>query len=192
MYFPSSDSKLNSDLIQSDNIDHLYNVPIDKTGRYFVNCPNDSFPYAYGYLETNFGSDIGELVAHFHSTGDDNRMYINVYRHGAWTGWKPILTETDIQSTNNYIKLPDGTLIHYGVSNTGSVTGGVGFIENHLSFTPAFIDNNYSVSITIVSERSIPDTNIVHGKVWGTNENAVIFSSDPNIDYSWIAIGRWK
>lgn len=69
-------------------------------GDFFVNCDTSdtSFPYWYGHLSIRYGSCIGEYVAIFRTTGNDNKVYYNTYLTNHWSGWQEI-SATPIKTT---------------------------------------------------------------------------------------------
>ena len=100
---------------------------------------------------------------------------------------KKILTEKAIESNSNYCKLPDGTLIQWGIESAK---------ENNKVKRVVF-------SIPFVAQPAISTSPMwAHDdKVWmshSANESAVEFYISDythNLQYirnfSWIAIGRW-
>lgn len=69
-------------------------------GDFLVNCDTSdtSFPYWYGHLSIRYGSHIGEYVAIFRTTGNDNKVYYNTYLTNHWSGWQEI-SATPIKTT---------------------------------------------------------------------------------------------
>lgn len=67
---------------------------------FLVNCDTSdtSFPYWYGHLSIRYGSYMGEYVAIFRTTGNDNKIYYNTYLTNHWSGWQEI-SATPIKST---------------------------------------------------------------------------------------------
>ena len=69
-------------------------------GDFLVNCDTSdtSFPYWYGHLSIRYGSYVGEYVAIFRTTGNDNKVYYNTYLTNHWSGWQEI-SATPIKTT---------------------------------------------------------------------------------------------
>ena len=66
-------------------------TPPTKEEDYFVtNSTDGTFPYAYGNLSIKYGSSTGEYVAIYQTTGTDVKVYYNMYRSDAWSGWRNI------------------------------------------------------------------------------------------------------
>ena len=93
---------------------------------YFVAKGDSTFPYYYGNLSIRYGSHTGEFVAIYQTTGDDKRIWYNVYRSG-WAGWKEIST-TPIKSTT--------------FSETANETGSFTLWKSSENKVPIFIQLN--------------------------------------------------
>lgn len=100
-----------------------------------------------------------------------------------------LLQDVDLQSSSNYLKLPDGTLIQYGeyiTENTDRAT---------IYFNIPFIDTKYSICIE-QSWFTIHQTRTLNNKQ-KTSCEVVFFNSELTTIFgghrgNYIAIGRWK
>lgn len=141
-------------------------TPPTAEGDYFVSNTDSTFPYPYGNLSIRYGSYTAEFVAMYQTTGDDQKMWFNVYCDG-WSGWKEIST-TPIKSTtfgittneNGWINtgLPvDTTKIMSVLCSTKSIIGHVWQLDGYSTWCASFYNTavlstplvNTPVSFTI-------------------------------------------
>ena len=112
------------------------------------------------------------------------------------------IIESGSNANGSYIKFVDGTLLQYGVYDTGSTElnkeyGSV-FYDNKVhtfNFPLSFIDNNVSVTSTLelkggIGGASISDFNTTKLSIYIFSTLSRVFTTTAKIH--WKAIGKWK
>lgn len=107
-----------------------------------------------------------------------------------------LLQDSDIESSTNYIKLPDGTLIQMGsyiyTVNASGVSGG----NFDMTFPTAFINDTVFMFCNNIFSHA---KDVVYSAHASRNGATVYFTiptgkinAGNTIYFKWIAIGRWK
>lgn len=141
----------------------------------------------------NVSINLDDEVSTSSTNGVENQAITN-YVDGEISDLKDYVDGTII-SSSDYIKLPDGTLIVYGTSDTITFTAQSSSYDT-INFPVSFKDTNYAVNITINSSFSFftyiylnpSDRAVDSVKIGGFNEHTSSISGQ--LDY--IIIGRWK
>ena len=136
---------------------------------------------------------LDNAVSTSSTNGVENQAITN-YVDGEISDLKDYVDESII-SSSDYIKLPDGTLIVYGISDTITFASQDSNFYT-VNFPISFINTNYSVNITIHEEFpywtkiscSDKDRAVDSIRVGGFNDHTS--SLQGKVDY--IIIGRWK
>lgn len=167
--------------------------------RVAIGVTQNVFPSRYGILEiikanayglarfTVVSSGLTEAIVFERSWNISN----NTWYESDWLR----ASNEPIISDSNYCKMPDGTLIQWGVfSSAVSVAGNGGRGEDTIDFQMNFANASYTVTLTDSTSVSVQRKSAVKTRRVGSMdvyfENA--FSSAWNPTVYWIAIGRWK
>lgn len=124
-----------------------------------------------------------------------NEIYYRRYVSSAWTDWVQLYPGVISGSNSNgrYVKYPDGTMICWcngskSVLSTGGIT---------VTFPEAFIDNAYSAHANAINLSNYlskcDNTSASSTNVWffkATDGTAP--STGTSVNYSVMAVGRWK
>lgn len=124
-----------------------------------------------------------------------NEIYYRRYVSGAWTDWVQLYPGVISGGNGNgrYVKYPDGTMICWcNGSNSVLSTGGI-----TVTFPEAFIDNAYSAHANAINLSNYlskcDNTSASSTNVWffkATDGTAP--STGTSVNYSVMAVGRWK
>lgn len=124
-----------------------------------------------------------------------NEIYYRRYVSSAWTDWVQLYPGVISGSNSNgrYIKYPDGTMICWcngskSVMSTGGIT---------VTFPEAFVDNTYSAHANAINLSNClatcDNTSASSTNVWMFKAtDGTTPSTGTSVNYSVMAVGRWK
>lgn len=106
--------------------------------------------------------------------------------------------ETANESDSDYIKLPDGTLICWGTTDTFDITYGTA-VEREINLPESFVDTNYVVTCSITKGQGFWANGVefkgqplTTGSIKLFAGNYISGGTAQSIQGAYIAIGRWK
>lgn len=102
-------------------------------------------------------------------------------------------------SSNNFLKLPDGTMIQWSYISENSFTLDNGFLSATVNMSYAFINTSYTVMLTTARNGIAYLTSPVYESNKNGNQTRTTTSfaitakgTSKSITVYWLAIGRWK
>ena len=99
-----------------------------------------------------------------------------------------------VEGSTGYTKLPDGTLICYGVLENDTYPNG--WTQKNIPLPKSYIDTNYIVLISKRAGETNWSSTVDRGISDTTSQAKIeIYVSDPNsatLSLNWCTIGRWK
>ena len=159
--------------------------------------------YAGTFQKTNSGTQTawsGQYILNVAYSGSNHgtqgsvamqgRIFNVWYQNGAWA-----VNPVNNDSGNNYCKMPDGTLIQWGVkSYSGTIAAG-GQATDTVTFPTSFVNSGYSLTCNMIT--SVPSQKTASLSTRSVSSATISLqntfsSASEGATYSWIAIGRWK
>ena len=134
------------------------------------------------YSGSNYGTQ-GSVTA-------QGRIYNVWYQNGAW-----VVNPVNNDSGNNYCKMPDGTLIQWGVKSYSGTIAVNGTATDTVTFPVSFVNAGYSLVCNLMT--SVPSQRTASLSTRSTTSATISLqnnytSASDGATYSWIATGRWK
>lgn len=163
---------------------------------------NQTATYSSDYINNNFNK-VNVQTSQTTSTTDtyscnyiDNKIKNEYSTSTTDTYSCDYIDNKIVEGSTGYTKLPDGTLICYGVINQTTYPADE-WQRHEVSLPQSYKDATYSIQLTI---RHDGDgwTNIADFRADSKNNNTFnlmlhnIGSNPVKIGFSWITIGRWK
>lgn len=109
-----------------------------------------------------------------------------------WGAWETIYTSAYFESGAGYCKMPDGTLICYGIRSNVASGATINFPSPFVGRPVVVVTPNYNTGTTIRCTFSVEGVTVSSATVyaWDTITNAL--SASTTLTFYWQAIGRWK